>query len=56
MITGVGKPLIGRLLTYDAVSLAFREIEIKRNPDCPVCGEDPSITELQDYEIDCAIG
>jgi molybdopterin-synthase adenylyltransferase len=47
-LLGIGDLLTGRLLTYSARSLKFREIRIQRNPKCPVCGEHPSITELKD--------
>ena len=47
-LLGIGDPLAGRLLTYNALSLKFREIKINRNPKCPVCGEHPTLTVLQD--------
>jgi len=49
-LLGLGDLLVGRLLTYDALSLQFSEIEVKKNPDCPVCGDNPTITGLVDYE------
>ena len=49
-ILGIGELLVGRLLTYDALSMTFRTIKIARNKKCAVCGEQPSITELFDYE------
>jgi adenylyltransferase/sulfurtransferase len=49
LILGIGKPLVGRLIIYDALSGSFREVIIKRNPNCPLCGETPSITELIEY-------
>ncbi|NLI11492.1 HesA/MoeB/ThiF family protein [Pelotomaculum propionicicum] len=49
-LLGLGDLLVGRLLTYDALSLRFDEIEVKRNPGCPVCGDNPSITELKDSQ------
>ena len=55
-ILGAGSPLIGRLLTYDAMAMRFREIALRRDPACPVCGDAPSITELVDYEGFCAGG
>jgi molybdopterin/thiamine biosynthesis adenylyltransferase/rhodanese-related sulfurtransferase len=55
LILGNGKPLIGRLLLYDALEMKFREIKIKRDPNCPICGENPTITELIDYEQFCGI-
>jgi adenylyltransferase/sulfurtransferase len=54
LITGAGEPLIGRLLTYDALSLSFHEFRFSRRSDCAVCGEEPSITELRDRAELCA--
>jgi molybdopterin/thiamine biosynthesis adenylyltransferase len=51
---GIGEPLIGRLLIYDALAGEFDEMRIKRNPDCPVCGDHPTITEYVDYVEFCA--
>jgi sulfur-carrier protein adenylyltransferase/sulfurtransferase len=51
---GAGEPLIGRLLLFDALATDFHEVKIKRNPDCPVCGEHPTITEYVDYVEFCA--
>jgi adenylyltransferase/sulfurtransferase len=50
LILGIGKTLSNRLLTYDAHKMEFREIKLKKNPKCPVCGENPQITKLIDYE------
>ncbi len=50
LVLGIGKPLTDRLLDYDAKKATFREIKTKRNPNCPVCGEHPTITTLIDYE------
>ncbi|MGQ9481681.1 molybdopterin-synthase adenylyltransferase MoeB [Chloroflexus sp.] len=55
LLTGIGEPLIGRLLLYDALSMRFRELKLRRNPSCPVCGDQPTITELIDYEQFCGI-
>lgn len=55
LLTGIGTPLIGRLLLYDALHMEFRTLKIRRNPDCPVCGENPTITELIDYDQFCGI-
>ncbi|MCU0491782.1 MAG: molybdopterin-synthase adenylyltransferase MoeB [Chloroflexaceae bacterium] len=55
LLTGIGEPLIGRLLLYDALAMSFRELKLRRNPDCPVCGDHPTITELIDYEQFCGI-
>ena len=46
LLVGMGEPLIGRLLTYDALGMRFREVKLRRDPKCPVCGEKPSITDL----------
>jgi len=46
LLLGIGEPLIGRLLTYDALGMRFREVKLRRDPKCPVCGEHPSITDL----------
>ena len=46
MLLGIGEPLIGRLLTYDALGMRFREVKLRRDPKCPLCGEHPSITDL----------
>jgi len=50
LILGVGQPLTDRLLTYEALTTRFRNVPLRRNPECPVCGEHPTITELMDYE------
>lgn len=54
LILGLGDSLLGRLLHFDALKMKFREFHLRRDPECPVCGEHPSITELQDYEQFCA--
>ena len=46
LILGIGEPLIGRLLTYDALSMRFREVKLRRDPKCPLCGTSPTITDL----------
>jgi len=56
LIIGQGEPLIGRLLLYNALKMEFRELTIKRNPQCPVCGDRPTITELIDYDEFCGLG
>jgi len=53
LILGVGEPLVGRLVTFDALAMRFEEITLARNPDCPVCGERPTILELTEYEGYC---
>jgi adenylyltransferase/sulfurtransferase len=55
LLTGIGEPLVGRLLMVDALEMNFRTVNVPTNPDCPVCGEDPSVTELIDYEAFCGI-
>jgi adenylyltransferase/sulfurtransferase len=55
IITGSGNSLIGRLLLYDALEMRFREIKLRRDPQCPICGESPTIKELVDYESFCGI-
>lgn len=46
LILGKGEPLIGRLLTYDALGMRFREVRLRRDPKCPLCGESPTIRDL----------
>jgi sulfur-carrier protein adenylyltransferase/sulfurtransferase len=55
LILGLGEPLIGRLLLYDALSMRFREMKLRKDPNCPVCGENPTVTELIDYQEFCGI-
>ncbi|PYP36920.1 MAG: molybdenum cofactor biosynthesis protein MoeB [Gemmatimonadetes bacterium] len=56
LILGAGEPLIGRLLLFDALKLQFRELTLEKDPDCPVCGAHPTVTELIDYQAFCGIG
>jgi len=56
LILGEGEPLLGRLLLVDALSMNFRELNLRKNPDCPVCGENPTVTELIDYDEFCGVG
>ncbi len=56
LILGEGDPLLGRLLLFDALRMKFRELRIKANPECPICGEHPTIRELIDYEAFCGVG
>jgi bacteriocin biosynthesis cyclodehydratase domain-containing protein len=46
LLVGMGEPLIGRLLTYDALGMRVREVKLRRDPKCPLCGEHPTITDL----------
>ncbi|HXN19579.1 MAG TPA: molybdopterin-synthase adenylyltransferase MoeB [Candidatus Binatus sp.] len=55
LIIGKGEPLIGRLLLFDALAMRFRELKLRKNPDCPVCGERPTITKLIDYAEFCGV-
>ena len=55
LIIGRGEPLIGRLLLFDALRMRFRELKLRKHPDCPVCGAQPTITEFIDYEQFCGI-
>ena len=54
-ILGIGESLSSRLLLIDALSMTFREVRLKRNPDCPLCGDNPTVTELIDYEVFCGV-
>jgi sulfur-carrier protein adenylyltransferase/sulfurtransferase len=55
LILGAGEPLIGRLLLIDALAMKFRELKLRKNPDCPACGTHPTITKLIDYNEFCGI-
>ena len=55
-ITGVGESLAGRLLVFDALEMRFRELRLRKDPACPVCGEHPTVTALIDYEAFCGVG
>src|SRR5574341_399519 len=56
LILGKGSTLIGRLILFDALNFAFRELKLRKDPQCPVCGEHPTVTELIDYEAFCGVG
>ena len=53
LIAGIGDPLVGRLMIYDALEMSYRTLQVKKDPECPVCGKQPTITELIDYEEFC---
>ena len=53
LLTGVGESLIGRLMIYDALEMSYRTVRIRKDPECPICGKNPTITELIDYETFC---
>ncbi len=55
LILGQGEPLVGRLLLYDALAMRFRELKLRRNPECPVCGDHRTITQLIDYHQFCGV-
>jgi adenylyltransferase/sulfurtransferase len=55
LILGIGEPLVGRLMLYDALGMRFRELKLRKNPECPVCGDHPTVTKLIDYQQFCGI-
>src|SRR5437868_13903024 len=55
LILGIGEPLIGRLLLVDALGMSFHTLKLRKNPECPVCGPNPTVTELIDYDQFCGI-
>jgi adenylyltransferase/sulfurtransferase len=55
LVLGIGEPLVGRLMLYDALSMQFREMRIRRDPACPVCGENRTVTRLIDYDQFCGV-
>ncbi len=55
IVLGIGDPLIGRLMIFEALEMKFHEMKIRKNPECPVCGDSPTITEPIDYEEFCGV-
>jgi adenylyltransferase/sulfurtransferase len=55
VLTGVGEPLLGSLMVYDALEMNYRKIKVRKDPNCAVCGEHPTVTELIDYEAFCGV-
>jgi adenylyltransferase/sulfurtransferase len=55
LLLGIGKPLVGRLLLYNALDMEFREMKLRKDPNCPVCGANPTVTKLIDYQQFCGI-
>ena len=55
LITGIGEPLVGRLLLFDALEMDFTTVKLRWDPNCPVCGEHPTVTELIDYDAFCGL-
>ncbi|MDQ1614140.1 MAG: sulfur-carrier protein adenylyltransferase/sulfurtransferase [Actinomycetota bacterium] len=53
LITGIGEPLVGRLMVYDALEMQYRSVKVRKDPECAVCGKNPTVTELIDYEEFC---
>ena len=53
VLTGVGEPLVGRLMIYDALEMNYRTVKVRKDPECAVCGKNPTVTELIDYEAFC---
>lgn len=56
VITGMGNPLIGRFVRYDALNMQFRELKLRKDPSCPICGPKPTISQLIDYQQFCGLG
>lgn len=55
LAVGIGRPLVARMLLFDALDMKFREVKLRRDPECPICGEHPVIQELVDYEAFCGV-
>jgi adenylyltransferase/sulfurtransferase len=53
LLTGIGEPLVGRLMIYDALEMNYRTVKVRKDPECAVCGKNPTVTELIDYEAFC---
>jgi molybdopterin/thiamine biosynthesis adenylyltransferase/rhodanese-related sulfurtransferase len=53
LLTGIGEPLVGRLMIYDALEMSYRTVKVRKDPECAVCGKNPTVTELIDYEAFC---
>ena len=55
LLTGIGEPLVGRLMIYDALEMQYRQVKVRKDPDCALCGENPTVTDLIDYEAFCGV-
>jgi molybdopterin/thiamine biosynthesis adenylyltransferase/rhodanese-related sulfurtransferase len=55
LLAGVGEPLVGRLMIYDALEMQYRTVKVRKDPDCALCGENPTVTDLIDYEAFCGV-
>jgi adenylyltransferase/sulfurtransferase len=53
VLTGIGEPIVGRLMIYDALEMTYRSVKVRKDPECPICGKNPTITELIDYDAFC---
>ena len=53
LLTGIGEPILGRLMIYDALEMEYRKIKVRKDPNCAICGENPTVTELIDYDAFC---
>jgi len=53
VLTGIGEPLVGRLMIYDALEMTYRSVKVRKDPECAICGKNPTVTELIDYEAFC---
>ncbi len=53
LLTGIGEPLVGRLMIYDALEMSYRSVKVRKDPECAICGKNPTVTELIDYEAFC---
>ena len=55
LLAGIGEPLVGRLMIYDALEMQYRQVKVRKDPDCVLCGENPTVTDLIDYEAFCGV-
>src|SRR6185503_17707424 len=55
VLTGIGEPILGRLMIYDALEMTYRQVKVRKDPECAICGKNPTITELIDYEAFCGV-
>ena len=55
LLTGIGEPLLGRLMVYDALEMSYRTVTVRKDPECAICGANPTVTELVDYEAFCGV-
>src|SRR6195952_312271 len=55
LLTGIGEPLVGRLMVYDALEMSYHDIKVRKDPECAICGKNPTVTELIDYEAFCGV-